>query len=63
MNWIRTNGTEDVDAEIDFAETIPGYKADLKVYNCGEQTFMLVQDFAGNYIYGWPGNDTRKLQK
>lgn len=55
MHWIRRNGVRDDRAEMDFEGTIPGYKADVQVWNSREYSFLLVKDFAGYYVYGWPG--------
>lgn len=55
MAWIKHNGIRDDRAELDFAGSIPGYGADVQLWNVVGYTFMLVKDFAGYYIYGWPG--------
>lgn len=52
--WARAHGVEIVDAEIQFQELMPDYEADIKAYRAGGYVFFLVQDFAGNYIYSWP---------
>lgn len=55
MGWISRNGIRDDRAEMDFEQTMPGYKADVQVWSAEEYTFLLVRDFAGHYVYGWPG--------
>jgi hypothetical protein len=55
MAWIKHNGIRDDRAELDFDGTINGYGADVQIWNVEKYTFMLVKDFAGYYIYGWPG--------
>lgn len=55
MGWISRNGIRDDQAEMDFEGTIPDYKAFVQVWNVSDYTFLLVRDFAGHYVYGWPG--------
>jgi len=55
MGWISRNGIRDDQAEMDFEGTIPDYKAETQVWNVQGYTFLLVRDFAGHYVYGWPG--------
>lgn len=55
MGWISRNGIRDDQAEMDFEGTIPDYKAETQVWNVQGYTFLLVKDFAGHYVYGWPG--------
>lgn len=51
------------EAEIEFESIMPGYSASTKIYEYKGYVFMLVQDFAGHYVYSWPtetnllGND------
>lgn len=56
-SYLKHHGHEDRDAVINFEKTIPGYKADLKLFRAKGITHMLVQDFAGQYIYSWPSAD------
>jgi len=53
--WIRRNGIMDDDPEIDFDRVFPGYKVKPQIWNVEGYTFLLMEDFAGRYIYGWPG--------
>lgn len=53
--WIRKNGVRDDQAEMDFAATMPGYAAQTQIWSTQGYQFMIVKDFAGYYIYGWPG--------
>jgi len=55
MAWIKANGIRDDRAEMDFGQTIPGYRADVQIWNVKDYSFLLVKDFAGYYVYGWPG--------
>lgn len=55
MKWIQLNGIRDEKLEMDFENSIPGYKADVQLWRTKGYEFLLVKDFAGYYIYGWPG--------
>jgi hypothetical protein len=55
--WLQNNGIRDTDAELRFDKVIPGYSADVVVYKAADRTFMLVKDFAGEYVYSWPSSD------
>jgi hypothetical protein len=57
-NWVRKNGDDLGDGNIDFDTTIPGYTADIKQYSAGGIRWLLVQDEFGNYIYSWPEGDS-----
>lgn len=54
-HWIRRYGIRDVEAELTFDNIMPGYAADVQIWNAKGYTFMLVLDAMGNYIYSWPG--------
>jgi len=53
-SYLDAHGIRNGQAEIEFEDFIPDYKADVKFYNAHDITFMVVRDFAGNYIYSWP---------
>lgn len=53
-SFIKKNGTRNTDAEIEIEALMPGYGADVSVFDAKGYTFMLVEDFAGRYIYSWP---------
>ena len=53
--WIQQNGIRDDAMRLQMEEAIPGYHGDILVYNTVGYTFVLVHDFAGHYIYAWPG--------
>ena len=57
-NWVRKNGEDLGDGNIDFDTTIPGYNATIKQYSAGGIRWLLVQDEFGNYIYSWPESDS-----
>lgn len=55
--WLKDNAQRDTDGEMDFERSMPDYKADFQIYKAQGFTFMLVQDFAGRYIYSWPSTN------
>lgn len=57
-NWIRENGQDYGDGYVDFARSIPGYEAETHMYTAAGITWLLVKDFAGQYIYAWPEKDS-----
>jgi hypothetical protein len=57
-NWVRKNGEDLGNGNIDFDTTIPGYNATIKQYSAGGIRWLLVQDEFGNYIYSWPESDS-----
>jgi hypothetical protein len=56
--WVRENGTDLGDGNIDFDTTIPGYNADIRQFSAGGIRWLLVRDEFGNYIYSWPEHDS-----
>lgn len=60
--WLKKNGKRDRDGEIDFEQSIPNYSAEFFIYRAQGMTFMLVKDFAGQYIYNWPSSDEERLE-
>jgi len=54
--WIKHTGVRDSVAELDFEQSMPGYKADVQIWNAEGYQFMIVYDFAGKYVYAWPSN-------
>ena len=57
-NWIRDCGDDFGDGSIDFDRSIPGYEAETYMYTAAGIAWLLVRDFAGQYIYAWPENDS-----
>lgn len=57
-NWVRENGDDYGDGAIDFDGSIPGYQAETYLYTAAGIAWLLVKDFAGEYIYAWPENET-----
>lgn len=55
--WAVENGTKVTTGEIDFS-VMPGYKADVMVYNVEGSQLMIVSDDFGQYVYAWPESDS-----
>jgi hypothetical protein len=55
---LRDRGRRLRQAEVSMRELMPGYEAQISVFEADGYTFMLVKDFAGRYIYSWPTTDT-----
>ncbi len=47
------------DLKMRFGELIPGYEPDAKLYVGHEDTYLVLRDDMGNYIYHWPSKDTK----
>lgn len=58
--WIRKHGKKVDKAHLDFEGKLPGYEADLEVWDVSGYQFALVEDFMGVYIYGWIPKGKRK---
>lgn len=61
--WLRENGERYTDGEMNFRQSIPDYDAEYIMYTAGDTTFLLVKDFAGNYIYSWPTADEHGAER
>jgi len=61
MTWILRNGIRDDEAELDFGRIMPDYSAKTQIWNVEGCTFMVVKDFAGHYVYAWPGGRGTRL--
>ena len=57
-NWIRENGEDYGDGSINFDRSIPGYEAETYLYTAAGIAWLLVNDFAGQYIYAWPEQES-----
>lgn len=51
------------EAEIDFGDTIPGYKPTISIWELAGRYYKFVTDDHGDYIYSWEHKDTNKLQQ
>jgi hypothetical protein len=58
-SWIVKAGDRVDTADIDFETTIPGYKAEVMVYDAAGVRWMLVKDEFGTYIYSWPAHESK----
>jgi hypothetical protein len=57
-DWVRENGQDYGDGSINFDRSIPGYEAETHLYTAAGITWLLVNDFAGQYIYAWPEKES-----
>lgn len=55
--WLHNNGHRNSEAVANFEKSIPDYSAEMASYKVDGITFLVVQDFAGHYIYSWPSSD------
>ena len=60
-NFARQNGQDMGPGDIDFNAIMPGYTAETHQYSAAGIRFLLVKDFAGQYIYCWPEADSTTL--
>jgi hypothetical protein len=56
--WLRSHGEDLGDGNIDFAQSIPGYDADIHQYVAAGIRWLVVRDEFGDYIYSWPEQDS-----
>lgn len=57
-NFVRENGEDMGPGDIDFDAIMPGYQARTHQYVAAGIRWLLVKDFAGEYIYAWPEADS-----
>jgi hypothetical protein len=60
-NFVRENGDDMGPGDIDFAQVMPGYSAQTHQYSAAGIRWLLVKDFAGEYIYAWPESDSKNI--
>lgn len=58
-NFARKNATETRDMSMQFGEMIPGYEPEVKLYVTPNDTYLVVQDDMGRYIYSWESKNTK----
>jgi hypothetical protein len=58
-NWVRNHGDDLGPGDIDFDRVMPGYSAQTQQYVAAGVRWLLVKDFAGEYIYAWPESDSK----
>ena len=56
--FLKQHGDDRGPGDIDFEQVMPGYKAQTHMYTAAGIRWMLVKDFAGQYIYCWPEADS-----
>jgi hypothetical protein len=59
-NWVMDQGKQITTGNINFDNIMPGYEADIKVFdmNNGAQ-ILVVKDEYGRYLYAWPSSDSK----
>ena len=57
-NFVREHGEDLGPGDIDFDRVMPGYTAQTHQYVAAGIRWLLVRDFAGEYIYCWPEADS-----
>jgi hypothetical protein len=56
--FLKKEGKDLGPGNVDFEQVMPGYKADTHMFSAAGIRWMLVKDFAGQYIYCWPESDS-----
>jgi len=56
--FLKKHGQDLGPGDIDFENVMPGYKAQTHMFSAAGIRWMLVKDFAGQYIYCWPEADS-----
>lgn len=56
-SWAVESGERVTVGDIDFS-VMPGYKADVVIYNAEGTQLMIVSDAFGKYVYAWPEADS-----
>jgi hypothetical protein len=57
-NFLKQNGQDRGPGDVDFDAVMPGYTAETHAYTAAGIRWLLVRDFAGQYIYCWPESDS-----
>lgn len=60
--FLKEHGKDLGPGDIDFENVMPGYKAQTHMFSAAGIRWMLVKDFAGQYIYCWPEEDSHDAQ-
>jgi hypothetical protein len=60
--FLKDHGRDLGPGDIDFENVMPGYKAQTHMFTAAGIRWMLVKDFAGQYIYCWPEEDSHDAQ-
>jgi hypothetical protein len=56
--FLKKNGQDLGPGDVDFEAVMPGYRAQTHMFSAAGIRWMLVKDFAGEYIYCWPEADS-----
>jgi hypothetical protein len=56
--FLKKYGDDRGPGDVDFEQVMPGYRAQTHMYTAAGIRWMLVKDFAGQYIYCWPEEDS-----
>jgi hypothetical protein len=59
-NFARKHAKETRDLSMNFGEMIPGYHPEVKLYITPHDTYLVVQDDMGRYIYSWESKNTKE---
>lgn len=60
--FAKKNAQQESDLDFDFARVMPGYTAKGYLSRVGDTTFMVIEDFAGKYVYSWPSEYDKQIQ-
>lgn len=60
---VKNHGERYTTGEMEFQKSIEGYESEFTMFTYLGFTFMIVEDFAGQYIYVWPTDDEFIHQK
>ncbi len=58
-HFAQTNAKEERDISMQFGEMVPGYEPEVKLYMTPHDTYLVVRDEMGQYIYSWETKDTK----
>ena len=59
--YLKNSGQDLGPGDIDFDQIMPGYQAQTYLFSADGIRWLLVKDFAGQYIYAWPEADSRDM--
>lgn len=59
--YLKNNGKDLGPGDIDFDRIMPGYTAQTHLFTADGIRWLLVKDFAGQYIYAWPESDSQAI--
>jgi len=59
--YLKNRGEDLGPGDIDFDQIMPGYTAQTHLFTADGIRWLLVRDFAGQYIYAWPEADSKTI--